>query len=67
MVSESSMLEAQMANMVQSIANGPNYTNKSPGQFHVEKNRLNTEVSLSVRGKKELQDRGLPYLLLIKR
>ena len=52
MVSKSSMLEAQMANVVQSIANGPNYTNKSPRQFHVEKNRLNTEVSLSVRGKK---------------
>ena len=50
--SESSMLEAQIANVVQSIVNGPNYTNKSPGQFHVEKNRLNTEVSLSVRGKK---------------
>nr|POE97190.1 hypothetical protein CFP56_76149 [Quercus suber] len=50
--SEISTFEAQMANVVQSIANGPNHINKSPGQHHVEKNGLEAELSLSVRGKK---------------
>nr|POF08482.1 hypothetical protein CFP56_42621 [Quercus suber] len=46
--SEISTFEAQMANVVQSIANGPNHTNKSPGG---KKGIARNRASLSVTNK----------------
>ena len=44
--------DAQMANAVQSISNGPKHANHSQGQPHVVNNSPRTELSPSVRGKK---------------
>ncbi|XP_030924751.1 uncharacterized protein LOC115951739 [Quercus lobata] len=44
--------EAQMANAVQSISNGPKHAHHSQGQPHVVNNSPRTELSPSVRGKK---------------
>ena len=47
-----SPFEAQMANVVQSIANRVNHTNQSPSKPHVENNNPKAESSLSIRDKK---------------
>ena len=63
---EISPFKAQMASVVQSIANKVNHTSQSPGKPHVENNSPKTESSLSVRGKKGIA-RNIASLIVTKK
>ena len=63
---EISPFKAQMASVVQSIANKVNHTSQSPGKPYVENNSPKTESSLSFRGKKGIA-RNMASLIVTKK